>query len=361
MSEYEAPARNVVRRSLQVQPRESVVVECWSHGIEAAREIVYQLRALGARPMWLFEDETTYWRSVETLPPSKLGLVAKSEWAALAEADAYIFLPGPADIARYRKNLPTSQAASAYNAEWYRRAEKAGLRGARLLFGYVTPERAASYGLDHGAWRTMVLEASSTDFAAIARRGRKLQPFLSKEAEVEVTAPNGTHLTFRLLGRRAKVDDGIVDEGDRKGGDFMTNVPPGYVYVLPGEDSAEGTVVFDRPEPYLGSFLRGLRMEFRNGKAIWSAASGAELLRERYDRAKGPKDRLGGISIGLNPHTRYGFLQDDLVSGSFMLWIGSNSDEGGRNKTDFALSGHLSEATIRVGRKVVVDAGRLAV
>src|SRR5438552_1006876 len=88
--------------------------------------------------MALFEDEETYWRSVETLPTSKLGHVSASEWAALSKADAYIFLPGPADLPRYRKNLPKSSAATGYNSDWYRRAEKAKLRGARLALGYAT-------------------------------------------------------------------------------------------------------------------------------------------------------------------------------------------------------------------------------
>jgi len=159
MSEYEALARNVVRRSLRIRPKENVIVECWNHGIDVARAFVYEIRAAGARPLWLFEDEPTYWRSIETLPTTKLGQVSKSEWSALSAADAYIFIPGPADITRYKKNLPKSGAATAYNAEWYRRAEKAGLRGARVLLGYVTQERAASYGLDHAAWRSMILDA----------------------------------------------------------------------------------------------------------------------------------------------------------------------------------------------------------
>lgn len=359
MSEYEVLARNVVRHSLRIRPKENVIVECWNHGIEVAREFVYELRAAGARPLWLFEDEPTYWRSIETLPTTKLGQVSKSEWSALSAADAYIFLPGPADITRYKKNLPKSGAATAYNAEWYRRAEKAGLRGARVLLGYVTQERAASYGLDHAAWRSMILDAGSADFRAIARRGRRLQALLSKPADVEVTAPNGTRLTFALKGRRATLDDGIVDAEDLKAGDFMTNVPPGYVQVLPDESSADGTIVFDQPEPYLGTFLPGLRMEFRDGRASWSAVSGEEVLRGMWDKAKGPKDRLGGILLGLNPAARLGFLQSDIVAGGFSLWIGSNEEEGGRNKTDFALSGHMGSATVRVGKRLVLDHGRL--
>ena len=124
MSEYEALAKNIIRRTLAIKPKENVIVESWNHGTEVAKEIIYQLRAAGARPMFLFEDEDTYWRSVESLPPTKLGQVSASEWAALSKADVYIFLPGPADILRYRKNMAKSQAATSYNSEWYRSEER---------------------------------------------------------------------------------------------------------------------------------------------------------------------------------------------------------------------------------------------
>jgi len=360
VSEYEALAKNIVRRSLKIQPKENVIVECWSHGLDAAREIVYQLRAVGARPMLLLEDEETHWRSVETLPPTKLGQVSASEWAALAKADAYVFFPGPADIARYRTNLTKSQAATSYNSEWYRRAEKGGLRGARVLLGYVSPERAATYGYDYDAWRSMIVRAGSADFGAIARKGKKLAALLSKETDVEITAPNGTRFVGELKGRAAESDDGIVDAQDLKNGEFMTNVPPGYVIVCPDESSAEGVVRFDRPSPFLGIQVTDLAFRFKDGKATWTASRNADEIRNQYDKATGAKDRLGWLQIGLNPEVQYGFLQDDLVAGAIEIGIGDNEEYGGKNRSNFGFQGRLTNATVRVGKKVVVDNGRLA-
>jgi leucyl aminopeptidase (aminopeptidase T) len=361
MSEYEGFAKNVIRRSLQIKPKENVIVESWNHGFDAAKEFVYQLRAAGARPMLLLEDEETHWRSVDTLPPAKLGQVSKSEWAAVSSADAYIFLPGPADIARYRANLAKMGAATSYNSDWYRRAEKAGLRGARVLLGYVSPERARAYGFEYGPWRSMILEAGSADYGALSRKGHRLADTLSREAEVEVTDPNGTHLTFRLKGRGAKCDDGIVDKEDLKAGDFMTGVPGGSSYVAPDEGSAEGIVVADLPMPYLGTLSRGVRFEFRDGKASWSSSSGSEAIQASYERATGAKDRLAAISIGLNPAVKYGFLQDDLAAGCVEISIGDNTEWGGRNRSSFSSGARMSQATVKIGRKTVVDHGRLTV
>src|SRR2546422_812008 len=353
-------AKNVVRRSLHIQPKENVIVECWNHGLDAAKEIVYQLRAVGARPMLLLEDEETHWRSVEDLPPTKLGQVSASEWAALAKADAYVFFPGPADIARYRKNMEKSQAATSYNSDWYRRAERAGLRGARVLLGYVSRERARSYGFEFDAWREMILRASSVDFNAIARKGKKLAALLSKDAEVEVSAPNGTRFVCELKGRTAQSDDGIVDAQDVKDGEFMTNVPPGYVIVCPGETSAEGIVRFDRPVPYLGLQVTDVAFQFKDGKATWSAGTNEESIRSQYDRATGAKDRLGWLQIGLNPAASYGFLQDDLVAGAIEIGIGDNSEYGGEDHSNIRVQRRLSNAAGPVGEKILLHQARIA-
>jgi len=359
-SEYEALAKNIIRRSLHIQPKENVIVECWNHTLDAAKEVVYQLRAAGARPMFLMEDEETYWRSVETLPTAKLGQVSAPEWAALSKADAYVFFPGPADLPRYRKNLPKSAAAAGYNSEWYRRAGKAGLRGARVLLGYVSRERAQTYGYDFDAWREMVLRASSIDFGPISRKGKKLATLLARDAEVEVTAPNGTQFVCELKGRDALVEDGIVDAQDVENGEFMTGVPPGYVIVCPDETSAEGVVRFDQPVPYLGVQVTDVAFQFKAGKATWTAGSNADEIRTQYDKATGAKDRLGWLQVGLNPEVEYGFLQDDLVAGAVEIGIGDNTDYGGKNTSGFSFQGRLTNATVRIGKKVVVDHGHLA-
>src|SRR5216117_4258487 len=95
MSEYEALVKNVIRRTLHIQPKENVIVETWNHGLPIATEVVYQVRAAGARPLLLFEDEDTYWKSVTTLPESKLGQVGSHEWRAMSEADGTSSFPAP--------------------------------------------------------------------------------------------------------------------------------------------------------------------------------------------------------------------------------------------------------------------------
>jgi len=362
VSEYEALAKNVIRRTLHIQPKENVIVETWNHGLPIATEIVYQARAAGARPMLLFEDEDTYWRSVKTLPESKLGQVGSHEWKAIAEADGYVFIPGPADITKIREAGKKYSAATAYNGEWYRRAKRNRLRGARLGLGYVTEPRARAYGFDLQDWRAMVLVASSVDGQQIVRAGRKVTHALAKKGRLEITHPNGTSFSCDLVGRPAGIEDGIVTKEDLDAGENMANLPAGEAFVVPDEKSGEGTIVFDRPIAYLGRLIRDVRVAFDGGRMVkFSASENEDIIRSDWNEAKGPKDLLGFLDIGLNPRARSGFLQDAIVAGSVFVAVGSNDEiPGGKNKTDFSLGASLTGATVTIDGRPVVRKGALA-
>jgi aminopeptidase len=362
VSEYEALAKNVIRRTLHIQPKENVIVETWNHGLPIATEIVYQARAAGARPMLLFEDEDTYWRSVKTLPESKLGQVGSHEWKAIAEADGYVFIPGPADITKIREAGKKYSAATAYNGEWYRRAKRNRLRGARLGLGYVTEPRARAYGFDLQDWRAMVLDASSVDGQQIVRAGRKVTRALAKKGRLEITHPNGTSFSCDLVGRPAGIEDGIVTKEDLDEGENMANLPAGEAFVVPDEKSGEGTIVFDRPIAYLGRLIRDVRVAFDGGRMVkFSASENEDIIRSDWNEAKGPKDLLGFLDIGLNPRARSGFLQDAIVAGSVFVAVGSNDEvPGGKNKTDFSLGASVTGATVTIEGRPVVRKGALA-
>jgi len=362
LSDYESLAKSVIRRSLSVRPKENVIVETWNHGLPIAAEFVHQLRAVGARPMLLFEDEETYWRSVASLSPSKLGQVGSHEWKAMEGADAYIFVPGPADISKIRElGIDRYDAATAYNDEWYRRAKRGRIRGARIGLGYVTAPRASSYGFDLDAWRRMMIEASAVDPREIVRRGRRIAAALSGKGRVEITAPNGTRFSCDLVGRDPHLEDGVVTKDDLDRGDNMANIPAGEAYVVPDEKSGEGTIRFDRPVASLGRWIRGISLGFDGGRLTkWSATENEDLIRSQWSKAKGDRDRLGYLDFGLNPSARTGFLQDYIVAGNVYVAVGSNDEVGGRNKTSFFLGSTISGATVTVDGRTVLRNGSFA-
>jgi len=142
----------------------------------------------------------------------------------------------------------------------------------------------------------------------------------------------------------------------------MASIPAGEAFVVPDEKSGDGTIVFDRPIAWLGRWIRDVRIAFDGGRLTkFSASENEDLIRADWDEAKGPKNLLGYLDIGLNPKARSGFLQDAIVAGSMYVAVGSNDEvPGGKNKTDFYLGASLTGATVTVDGRPIIQKGTLA-
>src|SRR3990172_2217794 len=164
-------------------------------------------------------------------------------------------------------------------------------------------------------------------------------------------------------GRSCEGNDGVTDKRYVEEGNNMCTPPGGSVYSTADETSGEGTFVADRPAGYLGKWMRGGSFTFRDGRLDrYEVAEGGEHLAKQFTKDKDAgKNRLAGLSIGLNPMLRYGFLQDASVAGAFHLGFGANEEGGGKNKGDFYLGGNLTNATVAVDGKAILRGGRLAV
>ncbi len=356
----EEVVRVALKDRVHLKRGENLLIESWPHGLDVAKEAVFQARAMGAHPMLIVEDEETLFRSLDALRPgaTKAG---GHEWAALSKANAYMFIPGPADLPRAWAMGSKWGAAYPSNGEWYDRAKRAKLRGVRVLFGYTSEERAGAYGLDLAAWRQMVLEAACVKPSEIRPKGAALSRVLGKGKKVKITAPNGTDLSLGLCGRVAQVDDGSVSLQDLKDGENMSQAPAGQLWVAPDEKTAEGRYVADRPSLSLGRPVKGAEFEFKGGKLVASTFDeGGEKFAEAFAKAKGDKDRVGMLIFGLNPKVRAGFPQDAMAAGVVTLTLGYNDELGGKNKTEFQFLAPLASATVEVDGKRVVDRGRLA-
>jgi len=309
--------------------------------------------------MLLFESEDTFWKSAESLPGEKLGRVGQHEWAAMERAKAYVFIPGPADFARLWKNRSKFLASTSYNQEWYERAKRYHLKAARITFGYATQQRARPYKISLSRWQTMLLAASGINFTELKEKVGKVASML-RSGSVKLTAPNGTDLKLRLAGREPYQDDCIVDEDDLNHGRNVANIPGGDVLACPDETYAEGSVIFDRPAQFMGKWIGGIRLNFKDGILTnYHARLNASLLKADYEKAQGERNRIAVIGVGVNPKARIGFLQDSLASGVVTVGIGGNDDIGGSNMTDFYIAGVLTKGTLTVDGNVVVENGKL--
>ena len=361
MSNYDVLAKNVLSTTLGIQPGDDLIVETWDHGLPIASAFVYQARGLNAHPMLLFEHEETFWKSADFLPEDRLGKVGEHEWAAIEKSKGYVFIPGPASFMKIWKNFPKFRASTAYNEEWYERAKRYRLKGARIALAYATRERAKSYKIPLAAWQKMLLAASNIDYSTLKDQVEKVAPLL-RNGEVKITASNGTNLTLQLAGREPYSEDCIVDANDLDHGRNVANIPGGNLSVCPDETKGDGTVIFDRPTAYMGKWVGGVRFDFKDGTLTnYQARLNASLFKSSYEKATGDKSKVALVGVGLNPKVRTGFLQDSIAEGAVTVAIGGNDDVGGNNKTDYYYAGVLTKATLSVDGNVVVKNGKLVV
>ena len=355
-------ARNILVNTLRLRPGENVVIETWSETLPWATPFVNEARRMGANPMLLYEDEASFWEALKSGNGRHTGRVGGHEWAALQNADAYVFFFGPSQWPRADDLTPKQKAGvAAYNTEWYRRAAKAKLRGARIYLGRVSQLAADRWALDLHDWQEELLRASMVPPADLHRWGAKIGERLRKGKVVKVTHPNGTDVTFRLGKYPIQLDDSLVDAEDIKAGNNLASIPGGVVGVAIDHTSAEGTIVSNHTTYPDSGPVTGTRWTLVDGHLTdQSYESGGAPILAAYKKApKAGRDRLGYFSIGLNPEITHLPQMEDQETGAVLLQLGNNTFRGGKNNSTFGAWTVVTGADVSIDGKPVVRGGRL--
>lgn len=359
-----ALAEAVLAKTLRVRAGESVTIEAWTHTLALAAEFERAAVRRGARPIILYHDDASFWQLVDEGHAATLGAIGDHELAAVGKTDAYVFLEGPEDRSRFH-GLPgkTREELFAWEWKWWRGAERAGLRCAWVLLGRAVPGSARFFRVDLRRWRDELYRASLVDPAEMRAPGLRLQRAFQRGRQIRVTHPNGTDLSLRLRHRRVTLHDGVLDARDLSQGPFMEEVPSGYVPAPLDERSAEGVIVGNVPGHTMsgGSPLTGGRWTFRNGRLVdFSHATGQAEARAEYDAAPPEgRDRVGVLSVGLNPEIEMAPYVADQKRGRIMLLVGGNRYHGGTNASPFHMFLLQDGATVTVDGRAVVRDGHL--
>lgn len=356
---YRKPAKSLIEDVLGIRKGENLAIEAWQHNAAFAKEAKIQAQKLGARVILVLEDDESYFKLAESSHAENAGQVGEHEWALLENSDAYLFFPGPDDAERQaRLDKSARSKAQAYNNEWYRRASDHRVRGARVRSSYVTKSRARLLGLDYERWLRNTIDAIQVDYKEIDKVGRRIAKLVSGES-VSITGP-GTNLKLKLSRKPAHLYSGLMQHPPRYSiYSAMMSIPGSELDFVPTPNSANGHITFDRPVLFDSKRLEGLKFSFAKGKLnSYSATKNVSLFSRPYKLAVGDKDKIGAISIGLNPKLSYGFNQDFHVSGAITIGLGSLG-EGDNNKTEFSFIATLSRATVKAGGKIIIDNGRI--
>ena len=273
-----------------------------------------------------------------------------------------MFFYGPSQWLR-AEGLPPKKlnGVAGYNQEWYKRAAKAKIRGARMYLGRASQLAADRWGLDLGEWQEELVQASLVPPKTLHQLGSKVADRIRKGTVATVSHPNGTELTFRLGKFPVLLDDGLVDEADLKAGNNMATVPGGVVGSPIDHTSASGTLVGNHTTYPDSGPVTGIRWSFADGHLTdQSYRIGGERFLAAYNKApKAGRERLAFFSVGLNSAIHKLPQMEDQEAGSLFFSLGGNQFRGGKNASPFGAWMVVTGGDLSIDGKPVVRAGKL--
>lgn len=353
--------KRVVRTCLGIGKDDKVVIFTWRHMLDLAEAFSMECKRAGAHTLVEFSSDDMWYESVTALPLDYLEAPDPLDLALAGIATAIIIISGP-ENPEGQKLVQAERwnALSRSERLHYERILERKVRMVKIMLGYVTPQRAKTYGFDYLTWKRSVMESTDVEYQEMQKLGKKLASLIEKSREVNITNPDGTDLSFTLKDRKAHVYDGIIDDQDIEMGAIFAQLPGGRVAVAPNEASANGGLTSNIPFPQVGRVIEGISLDFENGKVkSFAGGKNIEVTQGQWEKATGDKDMIGTFVLGLNPKAELGYLDNSIVLGTASIGIGDNKELGGNNESNWNLSVTLAKPTVQLDGRAIIRQGKL--
>jgi aminopeptidase len=300
----------VVRRCLAVAPGEDVVVVVDEPTRAIGEALREEASAVGADAVLTLMDP----RATDgTEPPAAVA-------AALGASTVFI--------------APTSRSLSHTTAR--KRASDAGARGATMP----------------GVTEDMLARVMAVDFDTMAARSKAVAALLTAADEARVTCPRGSDVTLDLGGRT-----GISDDGDLTQPGAFGNLPCGEGFIAPL--GGEGTIVASSLAP-LGLSDEPAVLTMHGGRIVEAHGGlGPEYLSRLVAHGE-LGTNLAELGVGTNDRAQLtgNVLEDEKILGTVHIAFGASAGIGGTVSVPIHLDVVVLDATLDVGGRRVLDAGR---
>ena len=311
MSDLDRAVQTVVRRCLNIQPDEDVVVVVDEPLQDLGEKLRTAAQQSGADAVLTVMSPRATDGSEPPAPVAE----------ALAACDVFI--------------APASRSLSHTLAR--KRASEAGARGATMP--HVTAD--------------MLARLMSIDFDRLRSRSHAIADLLDKGTEAHVTCPSGTDLRLDLRGRQ-----GIADDGDLTAPGAFGNLPCGEGFIAPA--GGEGTM-YARSIAAIG-LTSGppAKLTVENGHLTAATSPEGEqllgILREHGDAGT----NLAELGVGTNDRATLtgNVLEDEKILGSVHVAFGASIAIGGTVSVPIHLDCVVTEASLEIDGTRVLDEGR---
>ncbi len=205
----------------------------------------------------------------------------------------------------------------------------------------------------------------SADFREIKRNISELSPILRRRRIVNVKSDNGTDVTFEVNWREWKMDDNGICNRPK----MLTNLPAGKVFILPRENSMNGTIVIDGSwesnlvdEPITFIIDDGLVVDVKGGSIAASIRQEfGEAARRQNAKNRENVWTVAEFGFGMNPMARLlgNVLEDEKRLGTCYFAVGDNTSLGGSAAVGIHIPGVLKSASVWLDDTQIIGNGKL--
>ena len=311
MTDLDRAVQTVVRRCLDIQPDEDVVVVV----DEPLQDLGERLRAAAQRSG--AEAVLTVMSPRPTDGSEPPAPVAE----ALAACDVFI--------------APASRSLSHTLAR--KRASEGGARGATMP--HVTAD--------------MLARLMAIDFDRMRHRSHAIAELLDKGQEAHVTCPRGTDLTLDLTGRH-----GIADDGDLTAKGAFGNLPCGEGFIAP----ANGTgTMYARSIAAIGlAHGHPAKLTLDDGHLTDATGPEGEQLMRMLTEHGANGTNLAELGVGTNDRATLtgNVLEDEKILGTIHVAFGASIAIGGTVSVPIHLDCVVTDASLEIDGTRVLDQGR---
>jgi len=311
MSDLDRAVQTVIRRCLNIQPDEDVVVVVDEPLQDLGEKLRTAAQQSGADAVLTVMSPRATDGSEPPAPVAE----------ALAACDVFI--------------APASRSLSHTLAR--KRASEGGARGATMP--HVTAD--------------MLARLMSIDFDRLRSRSHAVAALLDQGTEAHVTCPRGTDLRLDLRGRQ-----GIADDGDLTERGAFGNLPCGEGFIAPA--GGEGTM-YARSIAAIGlTSGHPAKLTVENGHLTAATSPEGEqllgILREHGDAGT----NLAELGVGTNDRATLtgNVLEDEKILGTVHVAFGASIAIGGTVSVPIHLDCVVTEASLAIDGTRVLDEGR---
>jgi aminopeptidase len=363
---YASISTKVVNQSLQVRPGETVLITGTPAEIPLMEALYVEVSKAGGKPYVQLSLPEAEKRALMETPANYLKMPNAFSLIQARAVDC-IINTGSTQNPQLFADVPEEKLAASRSSSYILQDAMTLPRFRMVSIGQTggipTESFAKFKNASYEDMMNMFWKSVDVDYDKLRMEGETIRTQFAGGAEVKMTTPQGTSLTFRLSKVPPRINSGL-SHGNNPSLTGMSAawLPAGEVYTPVETGSANGTLVVPETD-VRGQVIKNLKLRFTNGRiSDIQADNNVNFLKTLLSSAKGDADVLSLFDIGINRNSQP--LQNSSyysweMGGMVTLSTGDNSWAGGNTKSDTGLSFHIPGASVTINGKPVVENGKL--